>query len=458
MYKLLLVNLCICSCLYSQGGPASHAKPVTSLPSRCSVKGGDIVALTTGINAGLYSCGPTDNNWIYSGSGAVGPAGPTGATGATGPAGPAGATGASGLTSGTLASIPATCTAGVSLYQATDQPIPLQIYACTSTNTWTRQSYTQGTSNPATCTIGQIFFNSTSTAGQNLWLCTSTNTWTQLTGTGGGTANPANVISVAYSPTAALNCTSATAGTITRFDVGTLTGNITFTSTGCTPGQLAVVNLTQDAVGGWTVTWPAGWEAQTVTPYATFSSRLAFLITSGGAIAATGANGGPLLFGSEQADPGVTPAAGTFYCWADSTAHNGLQCRANGSNTILSIRPPLSWGAVFDGGGSAISTSAIGYFTVLYSCTINGYDIETVGTSGTTTFKFARVAAGSGSNPTIGANSINTSGLSVTTAAPVGSTTVTDFTSTAIAAGDILAVQPITVTGTTWARVSFRCN
>src|SRR6185312_3647095 len=42
-----------------------------------------------------------------------------------------------------------------------------------------------GSSNPATCGVGQLFFNSTSTAGQNLWECTATNTWTQqLLGTG----------------------------------------------------------------------------------------------------------------------------------------------------------------------------------------------------------------------------------------------------------------------------------
>lgn len=38
-----------------------------------------------------------------------------------------------------------------------------------------------GTSLPATCTVGDTYFKSDSTAGQNLHLCTATNTWTQVT-------------------------------------------------------------------------------------------------------------------------------------------------------------------------------------------------------------------------------------------------------------------------------------
>lgn len=38
-----------------------------------------------------------------------------------------------------------------------------------------------GTSLPATCSVGQTYFKSNSTAGENLHLCTATNTWTQVT-------------------------------------------------------------------------------------------------------------------------------------------------------------------------------------------------------------------------------------------------------------------------------------
>jgi hypothetical protein len=129
-----------------------------------------------------------------------------------------------------------------------------------------------------------------------------------------------------------------------------------------------------------------------------------------------------------------------------------------GSQLCASDLPSKSFGAVFDGGGTAISTSSISYFTVPYACTIRGYDISAVGTTGPTTFTFARVATGGSALPTIAANSINTSGLSISSAGILQSAAAGDFTSTAVAANDILAVAPTTVTGTTWASVTFRCQ
>jgi hypothetical protein len=41
---------------------------------------------------------------------------------------------------------------------------------------------------PPTCTVGEMYFNSSAAAGQNLYFCTSTNTWTQMTGGGSSTA------------------------------------------------------------------------------------------------------------------------------------------------------------------------------------------------------------------------------------------------------------------------------
>jgi len=47
-----------------------------------------------------------------------------------------------------------------------------------------------GTSLPSTCSVGQAFFKTDATAGQNIYLCTSNNTWTQVQGSGGsGTWN-----------------------------------------------------------------------------------------------------------------------------------------------------------------------------------------------------------------------------------------------------------------------------
>jgi hypothetical protein len=43
-----------------------------------------------------------------------------------------------------------------------------------------------GTALPASCMVGQLFFKSDATAGQNIYMCGSVNTWTQGSGGGGG--------------------------------------------------------------------------------------------------------------------------------------------------------------------------------------------------------------------------------------------------------------------------------
>ena len=43
-----------------------------------------------------------------------------------------------------------------------------------------------GTALPASCSVGQAFFKTDATAGQNIYLCTAANTWTQVQGGGGG--------------------------------------------------------------------------------------------------------------------------------------------------------------------------------------------------------------------------------------------------------------------------------
>ena len=51
----------------------------------------------------------------------------------------------------------------------------------------------KGTANPAACSVGQLFFRTDATAGQNLYLCTSANTWTQQAGTGNVTGAASSV-------------------------------------------------------------------------------------------------------------------------------------------------------------------------------------------------------------------------------------------------------------------------
>lgn len=73
-----------------------------------------------------------------------------------------------------------------------------------------------GTSLPATCAVGYLYFKSNSTAGQNLHLCTAANTWTQMTG-GNLPATTTGTGNVVLSDSATLS--------------GTIAGNLTWSGT-----------------------------------------------------------------------------------------------------------------------------------------------------------------------------------------------------------------------------------
>lgn len=89
-----------------------------------------------------------------------------------------------------------------------------------------------------------------------------------------------------------------------------------------------------------------------------------------------------------------------------------------------------------DGGGLVISTGKIkGYWTAKYAGTITGWSLSL--NSGTATVKVWKIASGT-AVPT-SANSINTSGVAISSGTHIHSTTLTDFTTTAVTAGDVFA-------------------
>lgn len=97
-----------------------------------------------------------------------------------------------------------------------------------------------------------------------------------------------------------------------------------------------------------------------------------------------------------------------------------------------------------DGGGSAIATGKIkGFATAKATGTIRAWT-NTVDT-GTPVIKVWKIAAGT-AKPTA-ANAINTSGVGVTSGTHVRSTTLTDFTTTTVTQGDILAFNIESNTG-----------
>jgi hypothetical protein len=86
---------------------------------------------------------------------------------------------------------------------------------------------------------------------------------------------------------------------------------------------------------------------------------------------------------------------------------------------------------------SALTTSSVTYLaSVPFACTISAYNLAI--DAGTITVKFWKIATGT-AIPTV-SNVINTSGVGIATGTAIHSATVSDFTTTAVAANDIMAM------------------
>lgn len=115
----------------------------------------------------------------------------------------------------------------------------------------------------------------------------------------------------------------------------------------------------------------------------------------------------------------------------------------------VSSKPALYIPAGFtaDGGGSALTSGAVkGLKRAERSGTITGWSISV--DTGTATVRVWKKAAGT-AIPTVSDN-INTSGVAISTGTHVRSSTVTDFTTTSVAAGDLIMYEITAVSGATW--------
>jgi hypothetical protein len=137
----------------------------------------------------------------------------------------------------------------------------------------------------------------------------------------------------------------------------------------------------------------------------------------------------------------------------DATAWNGDTTHAPTKNAVRDKIESMG-GAVAHIGGftfsrgksTGLTTEKItGYWTCPYAGNITAWNLNV--DAGTITVKIWKVATGTAA-PT-NANSINTSGLSLSTGTAIHSTTLSDFTTTAVAAGDIFACEITAVAGVT---------
>ena len=125
-----------------------------------------------------------------------------------------------------------------------------------------------GPSLPASCSTGDLFFNTAAAAGQNLFACIASNTWAQQAGLGDPGSNgvvkrtAANTTAVVPAPTGAIVGTSDTqtltnksidaaeisTGVLSSARIPALTGDVT-TAAGSSTTALATVNNTPGSYG-----------------------------------------------------------------------------------------------------------------------------------------------------------------------------------------------------------------
>jgi hypothetical protein len=129
----------------------------------------------------------------------------------------------------------------------------------------------------------------------------------------------------------------------------------------------------------------------------------------------------------------------------------------SGNTTSVSYHPchAISF-TIGQPGGTAFTAgnTVTDYITMPIACTINAYNLAI--DAGTITVKFWKVATGT-AIPTSG-NSISTSGVGISSGTAIHSTTLSDFTTTAIAANDIIAMNVSAASGSAYVNGVLACK
>lgn len=237
------------------------------------------------------------------------------------------------------------------------------------------------------------------------------------------------------------------AGTVTSIATTAPIGGGTITTSGtitCTTCVTSAASLTSGALMA-----GAGTQASQTIPDFSWATHTITEGASGILDASTA--GAQVKVVTQSANNNSTLAASTAYVdgktigntkggtGVDSSGFTGFAKVSGGTWTAPtgSLIKPI--GCIFGdvATGSALTTSETCYVRNQgAACTIVGFSILT--DAGTATVKTWRVATGGTAIPTV-ANTISTSGVAISTGTALYSATVTDWTSTAIAANDLLA-------------------
>ena len=219
------------------------------------------------------------------------------------------------------------------------------------------------------------------------------------------------------SPTAGAVAVKSRTAAEVRSDIGAGTGSGTVTSVSVT---------TANGVSGTVATG-------TTTP--AISLTLGAITPT--SVAATGAVSGTTLTSTVATGTApLTVASTTLVANLNADRLDGLHKGGIQPASAALTNLNRTIGFTVDGGGSAITTGKTkGYITVPLAGTIRAWSIGV--NAGTATVKVWKVATGT-AVPTI-ANVINTSGVSISSGTYIRSTTLTDFTTTTVAANDVFA-------------------
>ena len=228
----------------------------------------------------------------------------------------------------------------------------------------------------------------------------------------------------------------------------TLSGTVTataFSTNGASTGQLSLSGVTsgtaiikpQDVAGTPTLTLGTS----SGTPAVTASSPLGITTATGNATCATCVTS-------------TSPGAGIAHFAGSTQDVTSSAVVAADVATVLKARAiPFTIGAP-DGSALTVASTTTDYVTVPFKCTISAYNLLI--DAGTITVKFWKVATGT-AIPTV-SNVINTSGVGISSGTAIHSTTVTDFTTTAVAANDILAMNVTAVATAKYVQGVLQCD
>ena len=198
-----------------------------------------------------------------------------------------------------------------------------------------------GTSLPGTCTVGQRYFKTDATAGQNLYGCTATNTWTVL-GDGGGSGSTSGLTLLEQKTASSSSSLDFTSCLTSTYD----TYQIMLTD---------IVTSSNDVVVGIQVSTDGGSTWVTTSSY---GSARVYYNYSGGSLGESETTTYMKIFQSVN-------SAAFGHLSATITLHNPLSSSGYKRFNITGSSSLASGGFGFIGSGNYISQTAINAFRII---------------------------------------------------------------------------------------------